>query len=219
VDLKSAVDAITAYSAFEGALAALLHLERTGEGQLVTVNMLDAAIAVQMQEPSVFSPCWPPRASGRARSTPTPTCSMIDAPAGPAGIGSVLGGTGIAVSRSCTQLEAARTYIRLLLSEKVQLETYAEAGGQSADRRAWLDPAADARAAGFCSATRRTVESAWVRPRFARYLEFQARASAMLRDRLISGEDHEVLLGQVNNARYGAYKKRREDPGVTRRSG
>ena len=50
-----AVDAITAYSAFEGALAGLLHRERTGEGQLVTVNMLDAAIAVQMQELSVFT--------------------------------------------------------------------------------------------------------------------------------------------------------------------
>ncbi|WP_419999013.1 CaiB/BaiF CoA transferase family protein [Streptomyces boninensis] len=50
-----AVDAITAYSAFEGALAALLHRERTGEGQLVRVNMLDAAIAVQMQELSVFT--------------------------------------------------------------------------------------------------------------------------------------------------------------------
>ena len=50
-----AVDAITAYSAFEGALAALLHRERTGEGQLVTVNMLDAAVAVQMQELSVFT--------------------------------------------------------------------------------------------------------------------------------------------------------------------
>jgi crotonobetainyl-CoA:carnitine CoA-transferase CaiB-like acyl-CoA transferase len=39
------VDAITAYSAFEGVLAALLHRERTGEGQLVQVNMLDALIA------------------------------------------------------------------------------------------------------------------------------------------------------------------------------
>jgi crotonobetainyl-CoA:carnitine CoA-transferase CaiB-like acyl-CoA transferase len=50
-----AIDAITAYSAFEGALAALLHRERTGEGQLVTVNMLDAAIAVQAQELSIFT--------------------------------------------------------------------------------------------------------------------------------------------------------------------
>jgi crotonobetainyl-CoA:carnitine CoA-transferase CaiB-like acyl-CoA transferase len=49
------VDAITAYSAFEGALAALLHRERTGEGQLVEVNMLDAITTIQMQELSVFT--------------------------------------------------------------------------------------------------------------------------------------------------------------------
>jgi crotonobetainyl-CoA:carnitine CoA-transferase CaiB-like acyl-CoA transferase len=46
-------DAITAYSAFEGVLAALLHRERTGEGQLIQVNMLDALIAMQMQELTV----------------------------------------------------------------------------------------------------------------------------------------------------------------------
>ena len=49
------VDAITAYTAFEGALAALLHRERTGEGQLVQVNMLDAIATIQMQELSVFT--------------------------------------------------------------------------------------------------------------------------------------------------------------------
>jgi crotonobetainyl-CoA:carnitine CoA-transferase CaiB-like acyl-CoA transferase len=48
-------DAVTAYSAFEGALAALLHRERTGEGQLVEVNMLDAVVTFQMQEMSVFT--------------------------------------------------------------------------------------------------------------------------------------------------------------------
>jgi crotonobetainyl-CoA:carnitine CoA-transferase CaiB-like acyl-CoA transferase len=49
------VDAVTAYTAFEGTLAALLHRERTGEGQLVQVNMLDAITALQMQELSVFT--------------------------------------------------------------------------------------------------------------------------------------------------------------------
>lgn len=48
-------DAVTAYSSFEGVLAALLHRERTGEGQLVQVNMLDAVIAMQMQELSVHT--------------------------------------------------------------------------------------------------------------------------------------------------------------------
>lgn len=49
------VDAVTAYAAFEGALAALFHRERTGEGQLVQVNMLDAITTLQMQELSVFT--------------------------------------------------------------------------------------------------------------------------------------------------------------------
>lgn len=49
------VDAITASTAFEGTLAALLHRERTGEGQLVTVNMLDSITTLQMQELSVFT--------------------------------------------------------------------------------------------------------------------------------------------------------------------
>jgi crotonobetainyl-CoA:carnitine CoA-transferase CaiB-like acyl-CoA transferase len=49
------VDAIAAYNAFEGVLAALLHRERTGEGQLVQVNMLDAIATIQMQELSVYS--------------------------------------------------------------------------------------------------------------------------------------------------------------------
>ncbi|HEX2526059.1 MAG TPA: CoA transferase [Geminicoccus sp.] len=55
------VDAITAYNAFEGALAALLHRERTGEGQLVQVNMLDAITTIQMQELSVFTVAGKPQ--------------------------------------------------------------------------------------------------------------------------------------------------------------
>ncbi|HWA43159.1 MAG TPA: CoA transferase [Hypericibacter adhaerens] len=55
------VDAVTAYTAFEGALAALLHRERTGEGQLVKVNMLDAITTLQMQELSIFTVAHKPQ--------------------------------------------------------------------------------------------------------------------------------------------------------------
>jgi crotonobetainyl-CoA:carnitine CoA-transferase CaiB-like acyl-CoA transferase len=49
------VDSITANTAFEGALVALFHRERTGEGQFVKVNMLDVITSQQMQELSVFT--------------------------------------------------------------------------------------------------------------------------------------------------------------------
>jgi crotonobetainyl-CoA:carnitine CoA-transferase CaiB-like acyl-CoA transferase len=60
------VDAFAAYSAFEGALAALFHRQRTGEGQLVQVNMLDAIIAAQMQEISVRTVGGVPQTRGEA---------------------------------------------------------------------------------------------------------------------------------------------------------
>lgn len=72
------VDAVTAYSAFEGALAALFHRERTGEGQLVQVNMLDAITTIQMQELSVFTVGNKPQ----ARSAEAHAHSYIRAPYG-----------------------------------------------------------------------------------------------------------------------------------------
>jgi crotonobetainyl-CoA:carnitine CoA-transferase CaiB-like acyl-CoA transferase len=69
------VDAVTAYSAFEGVLAALLHRERTGEGQLVQVNMLDALIAMQMQELTVHT------LGGLAEALDSPELAQWDAEA------------------------------------------------------------------------------------------------------------------------------------------
>ena len=72
------VDAVTAYSAFEGALAALFYRERTGEGQLVQINMLDAITTIQMQELSVFTVGGKPQ----ARSAEAHAHSYIRAPYG-----------------------------------------------------------------------------------------------------------------------------------------
>ena len=124
--------------------------------------------------------------------------AAFGAPAGPGGIGSVLGGTGLAITRSAVELGAAAALIRSLLSDEVQVGLYAELGGQSSARRAWEHPGADAASGGFYRATLATVEHAWVRPRFAGYPEFQAAASAVLREGLLAGEPHAGLVRQVN---------------------
>lgn len=128
-----------------------------------------------------------------------PRLAAFDAPGGPGGIGSVLGGTGIAVTRSCARTAAAAGLLRRLLSEPVQVGLYAQLGGQSSLRRAWQDGDADRRNGGFYAATRRTVESAWLRPRFAGYPAFQAVASAVLREGLLGGKQHGVLLRRVSD--------------------
>ncbi len=151
-----------------------------------------------------------PRPATRAQTAPRQAAgeppgrcrlAAFDAPAGPGGIGSVLGGTGLAVTRSCTgsgATAAAAAELGLLLSERIQLTAFAQLGGQSSARQAWLDPAADAASGGFYSATRATVEQAWVRPRFAGYPAFQQAASAVLRDGLLHEEPHAALVRQVN---------------------
>ncbi len=72
------VDAVAAYVAFEGALAGLLHRERTGEGQMVDVNMLDAIITLQIQEYAVFATGGVPQ----SRSAEPHAHSYIRAPYG-----------------------------------------------------------------------------------------------------------------------------------------
>jgi multiple sugar transport system substrate-binding protein len=124
--------------------------------------------------------------------------AAFDAPAGRGGIGSVLGGTGLAITRSAIELGAAAALIRTLLSDEAQIGLYAELGGQSSARQAWQHPWADAAAGGFYRATLRTVEQAWVRPRFAGYPEFQTTASAVLREGLLAGDPHAGLVRRVN---------------------
>ncbi|MEW2500858.1 hypothetical protein AB0878_10285 [Amycolatopsis sp. NPDC047767] len=105
-----------------------------------------------------------------------PLLSFEDAPAGPAGIGSVLGGTGLAVSRKAPEDEA-RAVARRMIAADVQTEVFPAFGGQAADRRAWTSP-------GFHADTATTLERAWVRPREPGYIRFQTEAARILRDGL-----------------------------------
>jgi multiple sugar transport system substrate-binding protein len=111
--------------------------------------------------------------------------TACDAPAWQPGgrPGSVLGGTGIAVSRRVggEDIPAARAHVRRLLAEPVQAELVPRAGGQAALRVSWESDAVNAAFSGFYRRTRATLDQAWVRPRFAGWIAFQEQGSAVVR--------------------------------------
>ncbi|MFG1926048.1 carbohydrate ABC transporter substrate-binding protein [Cryptosporangium sp. NPDC048952] len=102
-----------------------------------------------------------------------PTVRFSDAP----GLGSTLGGTGLAITRRATVTDELRDHVRWLMREDTQCGFIPSHAGQPSARAAW---AVD----GFYAGTARTLENAWVRPRYPGYIAFQAQASALIRDAL-----------------------------------
>jgi len=87
--------------------------------------------------------------------------------------GTAIGGTAVGLSRNCKDQPAALAFIAFLLSDVAQREIIPAHYGQPALLSGWHDAAVDARFNGFFSATRSTIDSAWIRPRLPGYPNFQ----------------------------------------------
>jgi multiple sugar transport system substrate-binding protein len=105
--------------------------------------------------------------------------------------GSTIGGTGLGVSAHSAAPEAALTYARFCAQPETQ-HLFAEHHGQPARREVWTDPKIDARFGHCYSATMKTMEQCWTRPRFKGYLGFQAKSGDLI-------EQH--LRGEIDEAR------------------
>jgi multiple sugar transport system substrate-binding protein len=136
-----------------------------------------------------------------------------DAPRGRTGgrPGSVLGGTGIAVSRRVQDTADLAGYLRMLVSDTTQRDVIVANGGQPAIRSAWLDSAAAPPVAAYFSGTVASVETAWVRPSYPGYVAFQDSASAVVRDVLTTGGDHGLALATIDDL-YRTSRRRDEEP-------
>jgi multiple sugar transport system substrate-binding protein len=121
---------------------------------------------------------------------------------GPAGHpgGSVLGGTGLGISRHCREPAQAWALVRHLADPARQVRVFMAHHGQPAAAGAWAGAPEDAAYGGAFAAMRTTMDSAWVRPRCKGYIGWQARAgeltqawlqgqldAAAFEDRLIEG--------------------------------
>jgi multiple sugar transport system substrate-binding protein len=111
---------------------------------------------------------------------------------------STLGGTGLAISRRCRNLELALAYARFVADPACQRGLYAAAGGQPGHRAAWLDPEVNARAGGFYRDTLATLDEAYLRPRHDGYIPFQDRAGEAVHAYLRNGGDASRTLEELN---------------------
>lgn len=119
--------------------------------------------------------------------------------------GTMLGGTGVGVSKMSQHQGEAVAYAKWLASPEHQRGTYVREGGQPASLTAWTDPSVNAAANGFFSNTLLTMQTAYVRPRFAGFVHFFEAAGIQI-NRCLRGdlEDHSLVLWL--NERYAAQR-------------
>jgi multiple sugar transport system substrate-binding protein len=105
-----------------------------------------------------------------------------DAPgiAEPTPRGTVLGGTGIAVSAFTKHPEIAVDYAFWIAGADCQKGLFTASGGQPGHAAAWEDDACNALTGDFFRNTRETLETAWLRPRYDGYMGLQDRAGEIL---------------------------------------
>lgn len=99
--------------------------------------------------------------------------------ASPFHAGSMLGGTGLAVSATTKQRDAAIAFARFCLSPLAQERIIPDHHGQPALASAWEHAGNDTRFGKFYSGVRASVDTAWIRPRRRRYIRFQAEAGRL----------------------------------------
>ena len=111
---------------------------------------------------------------------------------------SVLGGAGLAVSRRCEALDLALRYCAYAAGPACQRTLYFDAGGQPGHREAWTDGEVNRRSGDFFANTLKTLDEAWVRPRYDGYLHFQDEAAPRVHACLRGEATDQATLDEIN---------------------
>ncbi|MFG6448633.1 carbohydrate ABC transporter substrate-binding protein [Roseateles sp. BYS180W] len=111
-----------------------------------------------------------------------------------------LGGAGIAVSAHCANPEAAAQHALWLAGAQVQTGLYTEAGGQPGHRQAWLDEFNNDMTGGYFRDTLAQLDSAYLRPRYPGYIEFQSEGTEVMARYLRHELDTKAALAQLQEA-------------------
>lgn len=106
----------------------------------------------------------------------------------------------MAVSRASRNVRQAVEYATWVADPATQQGEFVRAGGQPAAVAAWEDPEANRITGGFFTATRATMDAAYLRPRFPGYPAFQTEAAGILQQAVLTTGATRPALDKINIA-------------------
>lgn len=111
---------------------------------------------------------------------------------------STLGGTGLAISKTCKHPDIAAQYVEYVTSAECQQTLYFDNGGQPAHRSAWEADHPNQEARNFFKATLPAHDRAFLRPRYDGYMHFQDNAGTPIRNYMLKGGNEENVLRSLD---------------------
>ena len=114
--------------------------------------------------------------------------------------GTVIGGTGIAVSASSPHCDLAAAFAFWIAGAECQSGLFFDAGGQPGNAAAWDSDHCNAASRNFFRNTRETLETSWLRPRHEGYMGFQDRGGDIVHDFLRGAATDNATLDALQAA-------------------
>ncbi|MCA9858219.1 MAG: extracellular solute-binding protein [Thermomicrobiales bacterium] len=116
---------------------------------------------------------------------------------GEKGRGGVLGGAGLSISARTKHPEVAADFAVFAASGPVQSGIYVTSGGQPGHIDAWTSDEVNALCGNFFADTLQGIASAYLRPRYLGFMEFQDRAGMLMHQALFAGEAAGDVLSKI----------------------
>jgi len=117
----------------------------------------------------------------------------------------VLGGAGIAITSSCSNVQEAANYAAWICSDVVQSTIYVNAQGQPGNKMAWENKQANAITNNFFANTMPSLTNAYVRPRYQGWPKFQTFLGETIHAYLVHDTAPELVLENLQAAYTASY--------------
>ena len=117
----------------------------------------------------------------------------------------VLGGAGIAITSSCSNVQEAANYAAWICSDVVQSTIYVNAQGQPGNKMAWENKQANVITNNFFSNTMPSLTNAYLRPRYQGWPKFQTFIGETIHAYLLHDTAPELVLEKLQAAYAASY--------------